>query len=169
MGDVGILAARARRRSRRGAARSHLFAARRCTVPPRMVMAMVCTVGFAMRLAIWLSMRSFANAVLWRQRLARQLFHQRDRLPDQLLDRGDCLGVVSTRHDGDRGAAAAGAAGAADPMHVVVGMRIEGHHRVVSSVKRLREASAIVAHHGTGDCRIVHDRWRSISRSWWEP
>src|ERR1700738_1047029 len=112
MGDVGVLVARSRRRSWRRAARSHLFAPRRRTRPPRMVMV----IGFAMRLAVSLRMRSFANAVLWQQRLARQLFHQRDRLPDQLLDRGDCLGVVSTRHDGDRGAAAAGAAGAADPM-----------------------------------------------------
>ena len=72
MGDVGILAARARRRSRRGAARSHLFATRRRAMPPRMVMVMgtrgFAMVGLAMRLAIWLSMRSFANAVLRLQR-----------------------------------------------------------------------------------------------------
>jgi hypothetical protein len=60
-----------------------------------MVMAVICTVGFTMaltmafamglavrlstRLAVWLRMRSFADALL---RLADGLFHQRNGLPD---------------------------------------------------------------------------------------
>src|SRR5690242_6790548 len=51
----------------------------------------------------------------------RRLAGPRDRLPDQLLDRADRF-LVDGRHDGERHAAAAGAAGAADAMDIVVGM-----------------------------------------------
>ncbi len=47
--------------------------------------------------------------------------HPGDGLPDQLLDRRDVF-AVGGRNDGDGGAAASGAAGAADAMHVIVGV-----------------------------------------------
>src|SRR6266516_1280510 len=47
--------------------------------------------------------------------------HPRNGLADQLLDRRD-VSAVGGRNDGDGGAAASGAPGAADAMHVVVGM-----------------------------------------------
>ena len=47
--------------------------------------------------------------------------HPRNGLADQLLDCRDASGVGG-RNDGDRGAAASGAPGAADAMHVVVGV-----------------------------------------------
>src|SRR5215510_8601598 len=51
----------------------------------------------------------------------RRLAHPGDALADQRLDRGDGL-AVRPRDDRDRGAAAPGAAGAADAVHVIVGM-----------------------------------------------
>src|SRR5262245_10033041 len=51
----------------------------------------------------------------------RRIAGPRDRLSNQLLDRADGL-LVDRRHDGDRGARASGAAGAADAVYVVVGM-----------------------------------------------
>src|SRR6185436_2174900 len=51
----------------------------------------------------------------------RRLAHPGNALADQLLDRGHRL-AVGTCDDGDRDAAAAGATGAADAMHVVVGV-----------------------------------------------
>jgi hypothetical protein len=53
------------------------------------------------------------------------------------------------------------------PVDVTVRMRIKGHHRAFSFGRRPRSAG--VKLHVTGECRIVHDRWRSTSRSWWEP
>src|ERR1044072_5549206 len=44
-----------------------------------------------------------------------------DRLSDELLDRRHRL-AVDRRHDGQRGAETPGAAGAADAMHVIVGV-----------------------------------------------
>jgi len=51
----------------------------------------------------------------------RRLAGPRDRLPDQLFDRADRF-LVGWRDDGHRRAAAARTAGAADAMHIVVGM-----------------------------------------------
>ena len=59
---------------------------------------------------------------MFRRRRDGSIAHIGDRLADQLLDRRDSLGVVRSRDDGDRRAGAAGAAGAADPVHVVIGV-----------------------------------------------
>src|SRR6266478_7493778 len=57
---------------------------------------------------------------LWGGRV-RLFAHPRDGLADQLLDRRDAP-AVGRRNDGDGGAAASRAPGAADAMHVVVGV-----------------------------------------------
>src|SRR5690242_2507421 len=54
-------------------------------------------------------------------RRAEIAFGARNALADQLLDRSHRFGIDRS-DDGDRDAAAAGAAGAADPVHIVVGM-----------------------------------------------
>src|SRR5215472_16386343 len=48
--------------------------------------------------------------------------HEGDREADQFLDRGDGFGIVAAADQRDRGAAPAGAAGAADTVHVIVGV-----------------------------------------------
>src|SRR5262245_60588341 len=52
---------------------------------------------------------------------ARRLLGPRDRLANRLLDRGDGF-RIRRLHDRHRGAAASGAAGAADAMHIIVRM-----------------------------------------------
>src|SRR5262245_65201649 len=52
---------------------------------------------------------------------AGRLAHPGDGLSDQLLDCGHRL-RIDRAHDGDGGAALAGAPGAADPVHIVVGV-----------------------------------------------
>ena len=54
------------------------------------------------------------------------------------------------------------------PVHVAIGMRIEGHHRTCLAWSTPAGGGRDQLH-VTGECRIVHDRWRSTSRSWWEP
>ena len=66
--------------------------------------------------------RLLRRLCLFRRRRDGSIAHIGDRLADQLLDRRDRLGVVRSRDDGDRHAGAAGAAGAADPVHVVIGV-----------------------------------------------
>src|SRR5215831_7048128 len=63
-------------------------------------------------------MLSFRTFLRGRVRL---FAHPGDGLPDQLLDRRDAS-AVGGRDDGDGGAAASGASGAADAMHVIVGV-----------------------------------------------
>src|SRR5580704_18576045 len=60
--------------------------------------------------------------VLWLGRRAGELVHEWNRLADQFFDRRDGFGVVRSGDDGDGGAVSPGAAGAADAVHVVVGM-----------------------------------------------
>src|ERR1700756_987110 len=62
-------------------------------------------------------MLSFRKLLRGRVRL---FAHPGDGLPDQLLDCRDVF-AVGGRNDGDGGAAASGAPGAADAMHVIVG------------------------------------------------
>ncbi len=54
------------------------------------------------------------------------------------------------------------------PMHVTVGMRIEGHHWQCLAGST-PAGSGSIRRHSNGEYRIVHDRWRSTSRSSWEP
>src|SRR5580704_7565591 len=60
--------------------------------------------------------------VPWLGRRAGELVHEWNRLADQFFDRRDGFGVVRSGDDGDGGAVSPGAAGAADAVHVVVGM-----------------------------------------------
>src|SRR5262245_29384498 len=68
----------------------------------------------------------------------RRLPHPRDALPDQRFDRSDGL-AVGAGDDRDRGAAAAGATGAADAVHVIVGMI---RHVEIEDVADIRDVEA---------------------------
>src|SRR2546428_3667981 len=74
------------------------------------------------RVALWVlaPFGALFFRILLRGRV-RLFAHPRNGLPDQLLDCPDASGVGG-RNDGDRGAAASGAPGAADAMHIVVGV-----------------------------------------------
>ena len=57
------------------------------------------------------------------------IVHKWNGLSDQFLNCCDRLGVVGARHDADRHAGATGAAGAADAVHIIVG--VDRHVKVV--------------------------------------
>src|SRR5215470_12029606 len=77
--------------------------------------------------------RRFIRGGCWR------LTHPGNALADQRLDRGHRF-AVGAGDDRDRGAAAAGAAGAADAVHVVIGMEWHVEIEHVAHVRNIEAA-----------------------------
>src|SRR5262249_28594774 len=103
---IRIVVARPRG-GRRGAARPRLFVAHQWALASGMMM----------------TVRPLGAPMLRGSRRAGELLPDWDRLPGPVLDFGPRLCGVGARHNGDGRTAAPGAPGAADPVHVIIGMK----------------------------------------------